>query len=260
MPPAPGHEPGIEVEGRYFPPDHGLDEVNLHVGAHIRVGVSQAVPDERRGGPVLRVIDGPSAGHARWMDGLPAVVGRDPGADLVLTDPTLSGMHAQFEPAERGSWTVTDLGSSNGTWVDGRPATSPLTVPEDAIVRMGATHLRLTEELPDDQPLPAGRGRPAPRGGAGHAVAGLDGLGGQEQGDGDRGRVDAPPPARRHHGCGRGGHGGLQPGHVRAGHRLRLAGARGLQQDHEQRGRGVPGPREGPPRCSGGISRRWRRS
>jgi DNA segregation ATPase FtsK/SpoIIIE, S-DNA-T family len=150
---APGHEPGIEVEGRFFPPDYGLDEVNLHVGAHVRVGVGRAVTPERRRGPVLRVVDGPSAGHALWLHGQPAVVGRDPDADLVLTDPTLSGLHAQFEPGERGTWTVTDLGSSNGTWVDGRPATTPLTVPETAMVRLGATHLRLTEELPDDRPV-----------------------------------------------------------------------------------------------------------
>lgn len=49
------------------------------------------------------------------------VVGRRPGAcDLVLDDPLCSSQHAEL--AWDGSrWTVRDLGSRNGTWLDGHP-------------------------------------------------------------------------------------------------------------------------------------------
>jgi pSer/pThr/pTyr-binding forkhead associated (FHA) protein len=47
------------------------------------------------------------------------VVGRDPGAAVVLRDQTVSRRHATLD--RRGDrWTVTDLGSTNGTSVGGR--------------------------------------------------------------------------------------------------------------------------------------------
>ena len=47
-------------------------------------------------------------------------VGRDPECDIVLSEPTVSRMHARFrrEP-HTGMWSVTDLGSHNGTFQDG---------------------------------------------------------------------------------------------------------------------------------------------
>ena len=47
------------------------------------------------------------------------VVGRDPGCDLVLTDALVSSRHAILE--DRGdSWALIDLGSTNGTSVNGQ--------------------------------------------------------------------------------------------------------------------------------------------
>jgi FHA domain-containing protein/GAF domain-containing protein len=54
-------------------------------------------------------------------DDRPTVVGRDPDCDAVLEDDRVSRRHAVL--ARNGSgWTVADLGSKNGTLVDGRPA------------------------------------------------------------------------------------------------------------------------------------------
>ncbi|HYN21015.1 MAG TPA: GAF domain-containing protein [Thermoanaerobaculia bacterium] len=49
------------------------------------------------------------------------VVGRDPDCDLVLDDDRVSRRHARLVRGEDG-WTVADLGSKNGTLVDGGPA------------------------------------------------------------------------------------------------------------------------------------------
>jgi hypothetical protein len=46
-------------------------------------------------------------------------VGRDPNNGIVLADPSVSGQHAALERAGDG-WRLTDLGSTNGTLVNGR--------------------------------------------------------------------------------------------------------------------------------------------
>jgi hypothetical protein len=59
-------------------------------------------------------------------DGRPRVVGRHPDADLVLTDPTISRWHARLErDAATGGWLLTDLGSTNGTRVNGWRVDAP---------------------------------------------------------------------------------------------------------------------------------------
>ncbi len=56
---------------------------------------------------------------ARLADGKDVVVGRAPPADLVVEDPSLSRQHAGFRlVGDRVE--VQDLGSRNGTWIEGR--------------------------------------------------------------------------------------------------------------------------------------------
>lgn len=54
-------------------------------------------------------------------DGESLVVGRDPACELVLEDPRVSKRHARLEWNGAG-WSLEDLGSKNGTFVDGAPA------------------------------------------------------------------------------------------------------------------------------------------
>lgn len=61
----------------------------------------------------------------------PVVLGRDPHCDVVLEDDRVSRRHARLEPTaatiETAGWRLTDLGSKNGTALDGVPvATGPL--------------------------------------------------------------------------------------------------------------------------------------
>jgi GAF domain-containing protein len=50
-----------------------------------------------------------------------AVIGRDPECDVVLDDPRISKRHAALRALGTG-WVLEDLGSKNGSSVDGRPA------------------------------------------------------------------------------------------------------------------------------------------
>ncbi|GAA0965669.1 DUF1707 and FHA domain-containing protein [Actinocorallia libanotica] len=52
------------------------------------------------------------------------LVGRAPGCQFVLTDLTVSRFHAEIRAEEHG-WTISDLGSMNGTKVNGWRLTGP---------------------------------------------------------------------------------------------------------------------------------------
>jgi hypothetical protein len=71
---------------------------------------------ERRGRGVL-VAEGkrmPLGQHG-------GVIGRSRDCDVVLADSNVSRRHAEIRPDGRGGWAVTDLGSTNGVRVNGRP-------------------------------------------------------------------------------------------------------------------------------------------
>ena len=48
----------------------------------------------------------------------PFIVGRDSTCDLTISEQAVSRQHAKFERTADG-FTITDLGSTNGTWVNG---------------------------------------------------------------------------------------------------------------------------------------------
>jgi ABC-type multidrug transport system fused ATPase/permease subunit len=66
-------------------------------------------------------------------------VGRE-GDGLVLDDPKVSRRHARLDPTDAGL-VVSDLGSSNGTFVDGARISGPTTVAAGATIRVGGTDL-----------------------------------------------------------------------------------------------------------------------
>ena len=72
----------------------------------------------------------------------PVALGRDDVNGIVLADPSVSGRHASIEPAARG-WLVRDLGSMNGTFVDGRRVDGRgLALADGAELLIGALSLR----------------------------------------------------------------------------------------------------------------------
>ncbi|MCC6749735.1 MAG: sigma 54-interacting transcriptional regulator [Deltaproteobacteria bacterium] len=96
----------------------------------------------------LSVEQGPDRGKELALEGRPVVVGTDPTCDLVLTDPAVSARHLSVEPRREG-FLLKDLGSTNGTFVDGYRAEA-LYLPSGAQLELGGTTLRfltLAEEL-----------------------------------------------------------------------------------------------------------------
>jgi ABC-type multidrug transport system ATPase subunit/pSer/pThr/pTyr-binding forkhead associated (FHA) protein/ABC-type multidrug transport system permease subunit len=75
----------------------------------------------------------------------PIVLGRDPNCDLPLQDERVSWQHASIEMAN-GVPLLTDLGSSNGTYLDGRKIDGePTPITREVIIQFGGTRARLRE-------------------------------------------------------------------------------------------------------------------
>lgn len=68
-------------------------------------------------GWALMVASGPRSG-LYWTVGDEVLAGRDPDATIFLDDVTVSRRHARFE-LRGGRLFVTDMGSTNGTYVNG---------------------------------------------------------------------------------------------------------------------------------------------
>jgi pSer/pThr/pTyr-binding forkhead associated (FHA) protein len=71
------------------------------------------------GTALLVVRRGPNAGSRFLLDSDLTLAGRHPGSDIFLDDVTVSRRHAEFY-RERGRFTVRDVGSLNGTYVNRR--------------------------------------------------------------------------------------------------------------------------------------------
>ena len=72
-------------------------------------------------GPLRLFVKGPSRNERVYnVDGSEVVLGRDPSIDIPVEDRTLSRRHCRIYLGPDG-WRVTDLGSRNGTFLNGNP-------------------------------------------------------------------------------------------------------------------------------------------
>jgi hypothetical protein len=105
--PMPGAEPPV-----------GVDDT-LIMGGAAGAGTAAEAP-AAAGGAELKIQGGPDTGHTFRVGEHALRIGRSPDNDLILRDPATSGHHARLE--RRGEqWFIVDLGSTNGTLVNGEP-------------------------------------------------------------------------------------------------------------------------------------------
>ena len=104
------------------------------------------VQSARRGLPTGRlvVVKSPDldVGEDYELDSAQLTIGRGSQNDIAIaTDEYASARHARFEPRQDGVW-VQDLGSTNGTYLNGARLEHPRRLTQGDIVRIGETDLR----------------------------------------------------------------------------------------------------------------------
>jgi len=83
-----------------------------------------------------------SPGREETLDSAPLSVGRGADNDVELVDDGYASIrHARFQPRRDGVW-VEDVGSTNGTFVNGARLTKPRKLARGDLVRVGETELR----------------------------------------------------------------------------------------------------------------------
>ena len=75
----------------------------------------------------------------------PIIVGRAPGADIVIGASYVSASHARFSIMGANLF-VEDLGSTNGTAVNGRRITEPTVLKNNDVVNVGDVAIRVRYE------------------------------------------------------------------------------------------------------------------
>lgn len=116
-----------------------LWQVVRSIGSHLSVGAPRRSP--RRATQVVVVKSETLAGQ-RFDVTVPLVVGRSADADLVIDDPYASDLHLRFGMQE-GQMMLHDLGSTNGTYVNGRRVTAPMELSKGDSVQIGRTILEV---------------------------------------------------------------------------------------------------------------------
>ncbi len=92
----------------------------------------------------LRVVDGPLAGTEFTLENGPAVAGRHIDCAIPIPDPRISRNHAEFIPDANGHYAIMDLGSANGTSINGilLPPRVPRILSGGDEIRMGQNTYR----------------------------------------------------------------------------------------------------------------------
>lgn len=110
--------------------------------------VSSSVPEQpiqtATAMSMLELID---AAESSWNPGTQfpldyyTTIGRNQENSIVLNDGFVSGTHAEIS-FDNGAWWILDLGSTNGTQLNGQPLHSKQQLNRGDIVSIGRVHLR----------------------------------------------------------------------------------------------------------------------
>ena len=96
----------------------------------------------RSGVRSLVVVEGALAGTVVPLGAADVTIGRAPDSTIVLDDDYASNAHARLSLVN-GTWVVSDLGSTNGTWIDRQRIVAPTQLLVGHQLKVGRTVLEL---------------------------------------------------------------------------------------------------------------------
>ena len=138
---------GLVVGERFLDPDDAVAACGLRQGDLVRLasGPPSTLPPAATPAAELRVVGGLAAGGRFPLVPGSVVVGRagEEGNDIGIDAPTVSVRHARLHVGAGGRCAVEDLGSRNGTRLDGRFARGVETVAPGTLLQMGAVQARV---------------------------------------------------------------------------------------------------------------------
>ncbi len=112
----------------------------LFLFAAVRTGVgavSRAMPRDGTWRLDVKVVRGPAEILGVALDlASPVTIGRSPDSDLAIADSFVSTRHARIDPTGEGP-VLTDLGSTNGTVVNGKRRSRPARLREGDTITLG---------------------------------------------------------------------------------------------------------------------------
>ena len=92
----------------------------------------------------LTIREGPDRGKSVEVTGDDFLIGRNPASDLVIDDSEISSRHASLKALPDGRAELRDLGSRNGTYVNGRRVEESVVLEGNEELRLGQTVLAPT--------------------------------------------------------------------------------------------------------------------
>lgn len=92
--------------------------------------------------PIALVGQSGIVADKRWVvNAALTTIGREPDRDITLPDPSVSRLHAQIV-RQRDGYFITDVRSSNGTFINGQQLTAPALLSSGDVLRIGEFVLR----------------------------------------------------------------------------------------------------------------------
>jgi hypothetical protein len=122
--------------------DLRLPQESFVLAPSAAAGVQASRPGLRTGRLVVVKSADLERGEDFQLNSAQLTIGRGNQNDIaIVTDEYASARHARFEPRQDGVW-VQDLGSTNGTYLNGTRLDRPRRLTTGDIVRIGETDLR----------------------------------------------------------------------------------------------------------------------
>lgn len=118
-------------------------------------GVAQGMRGMQQGSDRFRLVvrRGPTPSQSWDLDGELVTVGRDVSNDIVINDPEASRQHLRLRRRRGGGYVLEDLGSTNGTFVNGQRLAGARSLHNGDMIGLGETVTLAYERVPGTEGL-----------------------------------------------------------------------------------------------------------